>query len=198
MAKRTAQHIGEDQLVYGMPKHMAGVSTQESLAQFKKAEAEYESSNQAQPSDPKGDYYWTVHPKSKACDKGQALAGKEFMEKPERPHPNCKCEIKKHPLRRPKRYLNGSLNKHAQHRFIGGRHITVTARYNSGGFGGGVGITPNHADYQGCYIPPGCSHSFEFNSEVETPVAWMLDFWALGSDNCQYAYTIIYEDWSKD
>ncbi len=34
MAKRTARHIGDDQLVHGMPKRMVDVSTQESLAKY--------------------------------------------------------------------------------------------------------------------------------------------------------------------
>jgi hypothetical protein len=90
----------DSKLIYGTPKHMAGVSTQESLTKFKKAEAESERSGQGKYFDPKGDYYWTVYPKPNACEKCQAMAGKEYMEKPERPHPNCKCEIMKGPLRR--------------------------------------------------------------------------------------------------
>lgn len=55
MTNDWVQHIGDDQLVYGMPKRMVGVSTQESLAKFKRAEAEYERKNQANKFDPKGD-----------------------------------------------------------------------------------------------------------------------------------------------
>ncbi len=40
--------------------------------------------------------YWTVHPKSAACDKCQAMGSLKFAEKPERPHLNCKCEMRQH------------------------------------------------------------------------------------------------------
>ena len=80
MAKRSGQRIGADQLVYGMPKHMVGVSTKESLARFTKTQAEGERRKESPPKDPEGNFYWTVHPKPKACDKCKALEGKEFME----------------------------------------------------------------------------------------------------------------------
>jgi hypothetical protein len=37
--------------------------------------------------------YWYVTPKPTACDKCLAMAGKLYPAEPERPHPNCKCEI---------------------------------------------------------------------------------------------------------
>lgn len=37
--------------------------------------------------------YWYVTPKPTACDKCLAMAGKLYSAEPERPHPNCKCEI---------------------------------------------------------------------------------------------------------
>jgi len=37
--------------------------------------------------------YWVVIPEPTACERCLALAGKVYAEQPERPHPNCKCEI---------------------------------------------------------------------------------------------------------
>lgn len=85
MAKRTGRHIGDAQLVHGMPKHMVGSVSTGNSSKSKSSGVEGESKS-----------YWTVHPKPAACDKCQAMGGIKFAEKPERPHPNCKCEMKKH------------------------------------------------------------------------------------------------------
>jgi RHS repeat-associated protein len=42
------------------------------------------------------EYYWTIIPSTNACDMCQAMANVRFYEEPKRPHPNCKCFIKKH------------------------------------------------------------------------------------------------------
>ncbi|KAF1076052.1 hypothetical protein [Halodesulfovibrio sp. MK-HDV] len=39
--------------------------------------------------------YWKVLPKAGSCDLCQAMGEGIHWEKPERPHPNCKCEIEK-------------------------------------------------------------------------------------------------------
>ncbi|MBI9080090.1 MAG: hypothetical protein JEY79_10175 [Pseudodesulfovibrio sp.] len=122
---------------------MAGVFTQESLTKIKKAEAESERSGQGKYFDPKGDYDWTVHPKPNACEKCQSMAGKEYMEKPEWPHPNCKCEIMKHPLRKTKRYIKGSLSNHEWHMLKGGKHIHIKLKGVWGGVLTGVWIEVN-------------------------------------------------------
>jgi len=93
MTRRQSRHIGDDQLVYGLPKHMRGVSTKESLAEFmagEKAQGKVEEK-----------HYWTVHPKPKACEACQAMADEIYLEEPQRPHPNCKCEYKKHDIKDP-------------------------------------------------------------------------------------------------
>lgn len=38
--------------------------------------------------------YWTFLPKPTACAKCQAMKDLYFEDEPERPHPNCKCELK--------------------------------------------------------------------------------------------------------
>lgn len=194
MARRNVQHIGDDQLVYGMPKRMVGVSTQESLAKLKKAEADYESNRDNPPKDPKGDYYWTVHPKPKACEKCKALEGKEFMEKPERPHPNCKCEIKKHPLRRAKRYINGYLSDHAWHLFTGGKQIDISFDGVSGGPLAGAHVQSNYGHSQQVACMPHSSNATTLTVDQTPPVPWRITLMAVGN-NTGINYTITYEDW---
>ncbi len=194
MTNDWVQHIGDDQLVYGMPKRMVGVSTQESLAKFKKAEAEYERSNQANKFDSKGDYYWTVHPKPKACEKCQAMGGKEYMEEPERPHPNCKCEIKKHPLRRPVRYINGYLTGHAWHRFTGGKRVEISFQGVSGFGAAGVHLYSNYGHSEQVSCPPHTSNQTSFVVEQSAPILWKITLKDVGN-NTGINYTITYEDW---
>ncbi|HAS87870.1 MAG TPA: hypothetical protein DCS48_00955 [Desulfovibrio sp.] len=43
-------------------------------------------------------FYWTVHPNPGACDKCQDMADEIYRQEPERPHPNCKCQIKRHAI----------------------------------------------------------------------------------------------------
>jgi hypothetical protein len=188
MTNDWVQHIGDDQLVYGMPKRMVGVSTQESLAKF---------NNRANKFDPKEDYYWTVHPKPKACEKCQALAGKEFMEEPERPHLNCKCEIKKHPLRRPKRYINGSLTGHAYETFTGGDHVGISFEGISGGLASGVHLSSNHGHSEQIACMPFSSNSTSLDAGQKPPVDWQIHMVAAGSDNVMINYTIAYEEWNE-
>jgi len=184
MTKDWVKYIGDDQLVYGMPKRMVGVSTQESLAKFKKVESEYERKNQVNKFDPKGRYYWTVHPKPKACDKCKALEGIEFMEEPERPHPNCKCEIKKHPLRRPKRYINGSVSGHAREVFVGGRQVDISFEGISGGITSGVHLISSQGHSEQIACMPFTSNSTTLIASENPPVDWRIE---LGADIDNYA-----------
>lgn len=197
MTNDWVQHIGDDQLVYGMPKRMVGVSTQESLAKFKKAEAEHKKSRQSKKFDPKGNYYWTVHPKPKACDTCKAMEGKEFMEEPERPHPNCKCEIKKHPLRRPKRYINGLLTGHEYVSFTGGDHVEISFEGISGGITSGVHLSSNHGHSEQIACMPFSSNSTSLDAGQKPPVDWQIHMIAAGSDIVMINYTIEYEVWSE-
>lgn len=83
MTKSWVQHIGDDQLVYGLPKHMVGAARLSSGSAPQRDAAGAETSP-----------YWTVHPKSTACERCKAMAGIMFAQEPERPHPNCTCEIR--------------------------------------------------------------------------------------------------------
>ncbi|BCS89554.1 polymorphic toxin type 44 domain-containing protein [Pseudodesulfovibrio sediminis] len=75
MAEKWIQHIGDDQLVYGMPKHMSAVAGSGESAVGGRAT------------------YWRYHPKPQACEKCQAMKGLWFEKNPGPVHPNCKCEI---------------------------------------------------------------------------------------------------------
>ncbi|MCJ2164698.1 MULTISPECIES: hypothetical protein [unclassified Pseudodesulfovibrio] len=77
MAEKWVQHIGDDQLVYGLPKQMSAV-------------AGGGAKNESQPN---RTTYWRYHPKPQACDKCQAMKGLWFESRPGPVHPNCKCEI---------------------------------------------------------------------------------------------------------
>jgi hypothetical protein len=178
MSKSTVRHIGYDQLVYGMPKHMVGQAG-------------------SSPKDPKGDFYWTVHPKPKACEKCKALEGREFMVEPSRPHPNCKCEIKKHPLRRKKRYINGSVTGYSREGFVGGRQVEITFKGISGGITSGVQLLSNQGHSQQIACMPLTTNSAMLTARQEPPVDWVINLTAAGSDNVMISYTITYEEWDE-
>lgn len=192
---RSTKRIGDDQLIGGLPKHMVGVFTQQSLEKFKKAETEAGKAGGNNPTDPKGNHYWTVHPKPGACDTCKAMEGKEFMEEPERPHPNCRCEIKKHPLRRPKRYINGSLTGYERETFVGGRQIELSFDGMSGGMTSGLHLISNHGHSEQIACMPFTSNSTVLTADVEPPVYWEIQMIAAGSDNVMINYTIAYEEW---
>ena len=94
MTKRFVQHLGDDQLVYGMPKHMVGVSTKESLARWQEKWAREAAEKEQEAEPERGKHYWTVHPKPGACDVCKGMEGIVFTEEPARPHPNCRCRIR--------------------------------------------------------------------------------------------------------
>tara|TARA_Y100001954_G_scaffold228056_3_gene271926 strand:- start:16993 stop:17370 length:378 start_codon:yes stop_codon:yes gene_type:complete len=123
------------------------------------------------------------------------MAGKEFMEEPEPPHPNCKCEIKNHPLRKQKRYINGSLSSHKWHWFKGGKHVRIRFKGIWGGVTSGVWLEVNGESKENVACPPLVSHTINLTSDEDAPVTWTIRLLAHGSDNIQVDYTIFYEDW---
>lgn len=78
MAGNWNQHIGDDQLVYGMPKHMSAVAGEDIRTESKQNE---------------GKTYWRYKPKPHACEKCQAMKDVWFERPPPQVYPNCKCEI---------------------------------------------------------------------------------------------------------
>lgn len=81
MANEYGRHIGENQLVYGMPPKMhASVNlTTGGLAEHGARGEEMKT-------------YWSYHPKPNACDNCKAMEGILFEEYPCPAHRNCKCE----------------------------------------------------------------------------------------------------------
>lgn len=193
MSERTAQHIGDDQLVYGMPKRMVGISTSAGPTGIKKADAD----RREEHVDPESNSYWTVHPATNACEKCKALAGKRFVEEPERPHPNCKCEIRKHPLRKPTRYISGSVEGFAIETFVGGRQVDISFEGVSGGLTSGVHLTSNQGHSEQIACMPSTSNSTTLTTDQTPPVDWRINLIAAGSDNVLIYYTITYDDWSE-
>ena len=189
MTKNWVQHIGDDQLVYGMPKRMVGVSTQESLAKFKKAEADYERVNKVKIHNDDA-YYWTVHPKPKACEKCQDMAGKKFMKKPDRPHPNCKCEFKKHPKIVS---IYGSLNGYddrATESFVAGNSIEIEVRNVWLGLPGVYVYKDGTCVWSTGHLVTGKTYSKTLYKDGEYPVDWEVKIWSRGADNCRVDYFI--------
>ncbi|QJB57022.1 polymorphic toxin type 44 domain-containing protein [Pseudodesulfovibrio sp. zrk46] len=78
MTRKRVQHIGGDQLVYGLPKHMSAVAG---------------SGGTNDTNSEKATTYWRFKPKPHACEKCQAMKDVWFERKPAQIHPNCKCEL---------------------------------------------------------------------------------------------------------
>lgn len=136
-----------------------------------------------------------MHPKPKACEKCLVLEGEQFTEEPSRPHPNCRCEIKKHSLRKQKKHINGSLSIHEWHRFKGGRHVQIKLRGVWGGLTTGVWIEVNGKSEKNVACPPGISHTIDLTTDETVPVLWKIRLIAHGSDNVRVDYEIVYENW---
>lgn len=195
MSEKWVQHIGDDQLVGGMPKHMVGVAGGDTKKQ------DFESI----PGDPPyktpsmetgTNTYWTVHPKAKACEKCQAMKGIKFKEKPDRPHPNCKCEIRKHECLPQKRhrsnFIKGFEGNAVEH-FFGLGLVKVRIRHITGALGSGVHVYSNlDGVRQGHTL--GKEVSFTFSTLTDTPVLWSIQIVQKGADNTMIQYWIEYEE----
>lgn len=195
MKEQWMQHIGDDQLVNGMPKHMVGVSA--SMEQKKSGPVPGDPPYRTRPKKAETGTFWTVHPKDKACDKCKAMAGIQFEEEPERPQPNCKCEIQKHSLRRSQRYITGSLTGHSHEVFSGGRDVRVSFQGISGGLASGIHLRSNHGHSKQIACMPFSRNSTTLVVDQAPPVTWRISLTTAGSDNVMIFYTIEYEDWNE-
>lgn len=159
-------------MVYGLPKHMSSVAGES-----------------PQSGEAKG-YYWTIHPKPKACDKCKAMAAWKYPQEPKRPHPNCKCEIKKH-------YIGvnivGTVAGHGSRdtkTFNAGQKITVEVR-NLGPFGAGARIQVDGEVWKNTgHMVPGTSQTFEFTKFGEIPLPWKVMIMYDGADSSTVQYFI--------
>ncbi|WP_285908071.1 hypothetical protein [Pseudodesulfovibrio pelocollis] len=173
MSEEQGQHIGDDQLVYGMPKRMVGIAGEASR------------NNE----ETKG-YYWTFHPKPNACDRCKAMSAWKFPQLPQRPHPNCKCEIRKHPIGVNIMGLLKGYEAHDTHSFSAGQKITVEVR-NIGAFAAGANIQADNDEWkQTGTIIPGRSATVVFTKFGEIPLPWRIHIVYKAGDNSTLLYFI--------
>lgn len=74
------------------------------------------------------------------------MKGIKFKEKPDRPHPNCKCEIREHKHLPQKRYLSGFIEGfegNAVEQFFGLGLVKVRIRHITGALASGVHVYSN-------------------------------------------------------
>lgn len=191
MKKQWNQHIGDDQLIQGMPKHMVGVSTVESSS--KRFDPIPGDPSYNPPSEkPDKVTFWTVHPKPKACDKCQEMEGIKYWEKPERPHPNCKCDIRKHEYKPGKRTIVGTFTERSTESFAGLGSIDIELTNLGVALAPAVRITTNLDGDQGSHVPLGIPQHFDFNIFIDTHVNWEIDF-EVHAEGTRIQYVIEYE-----
>lgn len=187
MAKNATRRIGDDQLVYGMPKRMSAVAAGSSPGD--------------PPYNPKPEKsekvtIWTVHPRPKACEICKKMEGIKFKEEPERPHPNCNCEIKKHEYKPGKRYISGTLLSYgdtAVRQFFGLGYVDVRVSSRVGALLPGVKVHSNFTGWKQSLVPPGATISFDLNTLTDTQVFWSIKLISDAADNSPLYYEIEYE-----
>lgn len=192
MSKHWNEHIGDDQLVYGMPKHMSSVGADEQSFGSIPGDPPYRTT----PKKEEKITYWTVHPKANACEKCQAMKGIKFKEKPDRPHPNCKCEIREHEHLPQERYLSGFIEGfegNAVEQFFGLGLVKVRIRHITGALASGVHVYSNFDGVRQSHTL-GKEVSFTFSTLTDTPVLWSIHIVQMGADNTVVQYWIEYEE----
>lgn len=182
------RRTGDDQLVYGMTKHMSGISPNEVFGKIITANGGGNWS-----ADGRLRAYWTVHPEPGACPACRAMEGLQYLEEPRRPHPNCKCEIRRRDM--PVVNIFGTLHgfdDHELHHFSASQKITVTV-INQGPFPAGARILVDrnweHVKETG---PLGIwkSGSFEFTKFGELPLYWQVELFYDFGDYSTISYNI--------
>lgn len=140
--------------------------------------------------------FWTVTPKANACEKCQALKGKTFKDKPQRPHPNCKCEIELHAGNNLKRTIVGTLtgfSDMAHLSFKARGDVRVYVRNSGPAIIGGVDIKAN-GGHGATHLRIGGSEEFVFSSLTGDPENWKVRLMQLAGDNTNIDYRIEYYD----
>jgi hypothetical protein len=197
MKEQWMQHIGDDQIVNGMQKHMVGVAANKE--QKKSGSVPGDPPYRTRPKEPGTGTFWTVHPKDKACDKCKAMAGIKFEEEPERPHPNCKCEIRKHGQGRRTYYIDGHIQGYegsAVKLFHGLGHVKVTIHHITGALGSGVHVFSNNdGERRGHTL--GKEIVFTFNILTDSDVFWRIHIVQKGAANTMVRFRIEYEQSEK-
>lgn len=171
MSNNGIQHIGDDQTIFGLPKHMEAVA---------------------------GDgenTYWEIVSGKDACATCRSLRGMRFAKNPVQVHPNCACEvIRVPPPERQKGVVAfGDLQGDGDHdtkQFEAGQIITVEIR-NLGPFWAGVNMRVDQEKEQSTgHMWPGKVMYFEFSKFREHPVPWEVFLICVGGDNSTIRYYI--------
>lgn len=166
------QHIGDDQLIHGLPKHMQAVA----------GEGE--------------NTYWEIVPAENACAVCRTMRGMRFAKYPGPVHPNCNCEIIRVPP--PERqkgvvayeYLQG-FEAQDSVQVIAGQKITVTIA-NLGPFPAGARVQVDQDEWKATrHLLPNMSESLEFTKFGDTPMAWEVFLLSVAADNSTLQYVII-------
>lgn len=165
------RHIGDDQLVHGLPKHMHAVAA-----------------------DGKNTY-WEIVPGKDACATCKSMRGMRFDHNPGPVHPHCTCEIIRvpSPERQPRVVALDRLQGYedtAFENFGAGQKITLTF-WNLGPVPAGVGMRIDQATLQSTgYLVPGLPRSFSFYKFGEIPLSWNVFLILQGPDGSTVQYEI--------
>jgi len=172
MEDNRGQHIGEDQLVHGLPKHMAAVA-----------------------SDAKNTYLEIVSGKD-ACATCKTMRGMRFDHNPGPVHPHCTCEIKRVARQAWQRRVVAAntlqgYEDTAFERFAAGQVITIELR-NLGPFPAAFRLLVDRMEWRATrYLQLGDEQSFDFSKFGDTPVTWEVFLFYLGGEGSSASYSII-------
>lgn len=114
--------------------------------------------------------FWKVIPNIGACEACQAMGEGVHWEKPERPHPNCKCEIISDTIRvHIYKQLQGWRDAVFE-TFPAGQGVNVTIK-SLGPTIGGVYMTADGSDKRSTgHMKPGSSATFRFTKFGKIPL----------------------------
>jgi len=175
MSNNRMRHIGDNQHVYGLPKHMEAVAENG------------------------GNTYWEIVPGKNACATCKAMRGMRFAKYPGPVHPNCNCEIRRvappvaqremKPRVMASDMLQGS-GDNATEKFEAGQKIIVEIR-NLGPFVTGVLLRiDGEVERTTGHMWPGQVLTLEFSKFREPPVPWVVFLMCIGGDNSTITYSI--------
>jgi len=167
MRPHQVQHIGDDQLIHGLPKHMEAVAKENVNT------------------------YWEIVPGRDACFSCRMMQGRQFAEKLSPVHPGCTCDIRRVDPRIVKidDMLQGFEDRRVE-RFGAGQKILIRIT-NLGPFFAGVRILLDQMEwYTTPLLRPGGTSVFHFSKFGEPPITWEVSFIKLGGDNSSILYSI--------
>ena len=145
-------------------------------------------------------YFWMFFPKPEACEKCQELEGKIFYYKPERPHPNCKCEmikieVKERIKKRKVKRIYGAMEVRrdfSYHRFRAIGPVKISVRGLGPFLLAGIWFMTNHAGDVLIAAPPGTGDTRLVGPRDDQTRDWIVKVLQDGADNCRSDYVIEY------